>query len=353
MAAVFGVWDLNELSRDILADYFLNYVENIEEQSKDNARSSFIDGLDNLLGMVKSGYDVAKFKFVKDIKNLISVINGYETTIQEISVQYVKIVKELVEIYPDAGIMRVSTTKTTTFSANLVTKNSPLKTFDTVELGASIVFNALDALVDITDTIYTISVVNANTEAFNENIDYLREMYNNGNRKLITTAAGDIMNILAEGYGTTLAKAVGTDLGEFGLNVAISIAGCNPYVGAVLFVRDTIGFITGIKDVLMYEYQMLTYNCMSHSAKNLVEANKHSDGSYYDRYGNLTRMLTHLARIRIMGEKKYAQFYNTGANKWFNDEQQITQNVNLSISIIKDKASDLNLLLNANLTKPV
>ena len=354
LAVVFGLWNVEELYRDILADYFLDYVDTLEGESEKEERAIFVDIADDFLGTLSdiNGVisDVRYYKgFVKGVKNLISVANGYSTSIEAISVEYVKMVQEVSTYYPDAGLVVTSTHSMSSTSVSVLTKNSPLKTGSIS--GVSIAFNVLGGAIDMADTITTLAAVNANAKIFDENMDYLVELRDNGSRQYMIDAAAKIINTLGEGYGTAMAEALAQDTGELTANILITVASANPYVKAVKFLRDVIAHVTGIKESLKIEYQMLAYNCMSYSAKNLISKDSYySNGYYYSFSDNLGRYLTHLAQVRILGEKKYDSFYSTGANKWFNDEDEIHEWILTSIDNIEYCAQVLDLKISDNLS---
>ena len=147
-----------------------------------------------------------------------------------------------------------------------------------------------------------------------------------------------------------IAKAIGGDLSELTLNLAITIASCNPYVAAVTFAIDMLNLFTGLSDTIEREYQMVCYNSMVDSLDWLIlDASKYSGGYRYCSEGNLYRYLVHLAQIRILGENTYIDFYSHGANTWFNDEEKIAEYVNDNIDWIKEQAAILNLKLYSEL----
>lgn len=354
LAVVFGLWNIEELFRDILADYFLDYVDALDVEAEREERAIFIDIADDFLGTLSdiNGIisDVRYYKgLVNGIKNLISVANGYSTSIEAISVEYVKMVQEVSTYYPEAGLIVTSTHSMSSTSVSVLTKTSPLKTGSIS--GVSIAFNVLGGAIDMADTITTLAAVNVNSKIFDENMDYLVELRDNGSRRYMKNAAAKIINTLGEEFGTVMAEALAQDAGELTANILISIASANPYVKAVKFLRDVIAHVTGIKETLKIEYQMLAYNCMSSSAILLINKDTYySNGYYYSYSGNLLRYLTHLAQIRILGEKKYDSFYSTGSNKWFNDEEEIHEWIEASIDSIEYCAQILGLKISANLT---
>ena len=350
LSAIFGVWDLSELGRDIMADYFSNYVEPFDSNVQKQERNVFVDMVDSLLGTASNISDKAGFytQLASNLKNLVSVANGYVTNIEELSAEFIKYVEQVITYDANAGVFSISTYSMRSASVSILTSKSPLAA-EKIS-GSTFTFDLISGALDIADTITTFATINANSAIFDENMDFLMEMRDNGNRAFTKDAAADIINALGEGYGTALASAVGADIGELTLNMAISIAASNPYVKAVVFVRDVIAQLTGIKDTLKREYEMLTYSDMSLSANRLISDASYSSGSYYyDRTGDLPRYLTNLAQIRILGEQKYEQFYTNGINSWFNDTDRIKANIEMSIGNIKSYAAALGLSLSESL----
>lgn len=187
----------------------------------------------------------------------MSVANGYVTNIEELSAEFIKYVEQVITYDANAGVFSISTYSMRSASVSILTSKSPLAA-EKIS-GSTFTFDLISGALDIADTITTFATINANSAIFDENMDFLMEMRDNGNRAFTKDAAADIINALGEGYGTALASAVGADIGELTLNMAISIAASNPYVKAVVFVRDVIAQLTGIKDTLKREYEMPTY----------------------------------------------------------------------------------------------
>ncbi len=191
------------------------------------------------------------------------------------------------------------------------------------------------------------SKLQTNYAILSQNIDFLNEMYKNGSRPALCYAAEDLVNSLGEGFESVMVEAIGEDVGELTLNIAKSIASCNPYVGAVTFVINMLNLATGLSDTLRREYQMLCYSAMVDSLDELIyDVSSYSGNYHYDSEGRLYRYLVHLAQIRILGENKYIDYYSHGANTWFNDEQKIAKNVKNNISWIKETAIALHLRIN-------
>lgn len=353
LSAIFGVWNITELARDIMADYFSTYVESLDSTVEQQERVEFVEAGDTFLANfadLKSRIDDARFYkgILSNIKNLISIANGYVTNIEEISAEFVKYVEQAAVYDPSVGTLTLHTTTMSSSSVSVITSKSPLA-MGKIN-GVSVAFNILSGAIDVADTLTTFAKINANADIFEENIDFLMEMRDYGNRDFTKEAAADIINALGEGYGTALANAIGADIGELSLNIAMTIASTNPYIKAVQFARDIIAHLTGIKDNLKQEYQMLTYSDMALSANRLINDITSGSGSYYyDRTGDLPRYLTHLAQVRILGEQKYREFYTNGMNSWFSDTDRINTNITASINNIKLYATVLGLTLSERL----
>lgn len=351
LATITGVWNTQELYRDILIDYFFSHVDQIDGATQKYLRTMIVENADRLLGMIESGRDVqSNIGTIKGIKDLINAANGYETSIEALMISYKRIV-ETVEIYdPNANIFIVSTYKMREVNMNAVVTHSPLKSFDTSGLKLGLALDAVDGAVDIGDTVMSFAKVQANNQVFEQNLDFLRRMSNYGSRQNLRNAANDVLNTLAEGYGKSMWAAVRDDIGEMSVNMVVSIASCNPYVGAVVIARDLIDMITGLSDTLEREYKMLAYESMATSADSLVVDSMYAfNGSYFDRTGNATRYLTHLAQIRVLGEEMWKDFYTNGMNSWFQDDQEIIDSFNYVVSSVRSAATTLNLPISPNL----
>ena len=354
LGVITGLWNPEGLCRELMIEYFDQYGEttaDIEEVSEEISDDIWLDNLDRLLGYVDKIYDGSTqlIKLKGDIKNLIDVVRGHSVSREVIAEMYFEIVRTLSVYIDDIPVLVI---KETTIGKATVTalKKSPLDTFDTSGLKLSVAFDVVNGAIDIADTVTTMSKVHANYAILSQNIDFLYEMYEYGTRPVIRYAAEDLINSLGEGFEEVMVEAIGEDIGELTLNIAKSIASCNPYVGAVTFVIDMLNLFTGLSDTIEREYQMVCYNSMVDSLDWLISGASDYSGSYrYDSEDRLYRYLVHLAQIRILGENTYIDFYSHGANTWFNDEDAIAEYVNDNIDWIKETAKYLHLTLHNNL----
>lgn len=351
LATITGVWNTQELYRDILINYFSSHVDQIDGATQKYLRAMIVENADRLLGIIESGRDIqGNIGTIKGIKDLINAANGYETSLDALMISYKKIV-ETVKIYDsDANVFIVSTYKMREINVNAVVTHSPLKSFDTSGLKLDIALDAVDGAVDIGDTVMSFAKVQANNQVFEQNLDFLREMSDYGSRPNLRNAANDVLNALAEGYGEAMWSAIGGDVAEMSVNMVISIASCNPYVAAVVTARDLIDMITGLSDTLEREYKMLAYESMATSANSLVSDSMYAfNGIYFDSTGNATRYLTHLAQIRVLGEEMWKDFYTNGMNSWFQDDQEIIDSFNYVVGSVRSVADTLDLPMSPNL----
>ncbi|MBQ6902645.1 MAG: hypothetical protein IJN71_06530, partial [Oscillospiraceae bacterium] len=347
---VFGVWNHKELYRDIMVDFFDKYTDQnyVNDTKKENEQKIMVENIEGLLTKAQGiKDDIGDIKgyvdLVSDIKNLISVANGYVTNIDSIALEYVKIVEKIAVYDPSVNTIRMTTYSMSSTSVSVVTSKSSLKAGKVS--GISVALDIAGGAIDIADTWSSFATINANAEAFDKNMDILFELRDYGNRIVAQEAASDIVDALGEGYGDALSNAIGADFGELTANLVITAASANPYVAAVKFVRDTIDILTGLSPTLKREYQMLCYNSMASAVKTLINENTYKYSGYYYMVNDedVIRYLTNLANIRLFGEDKYLEFYTNGMNSWFTDEEATAEKINTSKNNVYIIAEELGL----------
>ena len=341
LAVVFGLWNVEEVFRDVIADYFLNYGSSIDNITEIEEKCIFSTMTYEFLGNICSALGEATediefyLSILEEAKGLISKMNNGSISLEAASAEFVNMVQASAKDSPDIGRVTLYTYRMNTQSAELLESYSSLtKQID----GKAIGFDILSGIFDIGDTIAVLSDVNANSQLFEKNMTFLVELRDNGSRANIRNATGEIINVLSDKYGTLLSECL-SDTGELTLNVLLSVASKNTYFNAMMLMRDVIGHVTGIKDMLKQEYQMLAYDCMAASAGKLIQDNSYQYGEVYycsTNENDVTSLLLHLTQIRILGEEQYGSFYSTGANKWFTNEEEILAQVNISVGHIKE-----------------
>lgn len=124
----------------------------------------------------------------------------------------------------------------------------------------------------------------------------------------------------------------------------------NPYLAALKFVKDIMGNALGINETLIDEYEMLTYDCMSECAAALVRAKVIPEGEHYYCYDmNVQRYMTNLAQLRILGEKKYIEYYTNGIGGWFVNQNRIINDVNARIARVKNNCMNVDVVLDSSI----
>lgn len=356
LAATFGVVDLTEIAENIISDYMMNYTKDYDDVVNAERLSIYTENIDRFIGIERYVDDTiedinSKVSFLRDAKGFLDAIRSYSITVESMAVEYEKIVKQVMVYDSSVDAIFISNYKLSRISASLVTSKSPL-TMDQLNV-FSAGLNIANGVLDIADTISSAAMVRANSKIFDRNIDLLLNIRDYGDRECIRTAAGNIASYLGEGYGDALSsilKSCGMDTLEMTRALLETFVAKDPYIAALLFLRDVFGGLTGIDETLTDQIEMLVYNGMSDQARKLVENNiTLEDGSYYTTNDNMTRYLTNLAQIRILGEEKYAEYYTHGIGTWFVDDDQIVANTNYRISRVKRDCLTLGIQLSSNI----
>ena len=139
-----------------------------------------------------------------------------------------------------------------------------------------------------------------------------------------------------------------------GKELISALAKKNPYVLAIIIVRDGIDIITGISKDLKQYYQMTTYERMATAIDSLInDATWSSDGYCYasnEHINDFTRLMSNLLQVRILGEKKYCDFCeDDGIIGWFTDNSDTEKAIEDQVKWIKSIADALELHLASGL----
>lgn len=354
LAAIFGVWNKDELYRDIIIDYFSNYADNsyVEGLETEQTRKTMIESLSSLISDIKT-YGTAPYGEIKKITQLISKINGTtdSKTIHYLLIStYKEIIEEVCEINPKLGEIKITTYSMKSQTARLVNLNA---INDKVGKACKAI-SYISYGIDVVDTITQFSKVSANAQAFENNIDILTEIKNNSSDDHAKDAANAIINKLAGSYGDELLSLGGDALEITGKELISALSKANVYVLAVVAVRDGIDIITGISKDLKQHYQMICYERMTTAIGSLFDDIVTHQGSYYyvddNNIENLNRYLINLAQLRILGEKKYCEWQkDEGMIGWFTDNSQTEKVIEEQISAIKGIISSLGLTISNRL----
>lgn len=347
LAAIYGVWNKDELYRDIMIDYFANYckADYVEKLQASEIKISMVESLSSLVSKVKK-YATSPYSEIEKILKLISKINGTsdQKTIRYLLLTYEKTVSEIAVLDPELSMVSISTysMKSTTL-INLTAINGKIGKFCKGVTYAGYV-------ADIADTITEFSKVSANSRAFENNLDILKEIQAHANDDNARNAASAIIDKLSESFAQEVV-AIGGDLGEIvGKQLISKLSKVNIYALAVVVVRDGIDIITGISSDLKQHFQMITYAKMDDATVSLIKGIVAGKGSSYyveeDDINDLDRYLVNLAQIRILGEKKYCEWQkDEGIIGWFSDNKDVESWVNAQVKSIKGIVSSLGLTI--------
>ena len=354
LSAIYGVWNKDELYRDIMIDYFSNYgkATYIESLETEATRKTMIETLNEIVSNLKTYWSSPRSE-IKNIMNLISEINGTadtETINYLLFSSYTEVITEVYSIDPSLATVTLSSYSMREETIRIINLNSVSDKIGKISKGLSYISYGLD----VADTIAEFSKVSANAEAFEKNFDILKQISAYSLDDHAKDAANVIINKLAGGYSSEIA-GVGGDLLEIGGKELISaLAKKNPYVLAIIIVRDGIDIITGISKDLKQYYQMTTYERMATAIDSLInDATWSSDGYCYasnEHINDFTRLMSNLLQVRILGEKKYCDFCeDDGIIGWFTDNSDTEKAIEDQVKWIKSIADALELHLASGL----
>ena len=347
LSLIFGVWNKEELYRDIYIDYFSKYTQddylnNIEYDKNVHSISETLDQILSIYNNVSESDITNISKIIKDIYNFKDDLNGTRTELIFVYEKFEEIVEVFELYYPNERI------EVYIESISIHTKKiiNVSKVTDTFFKGLTYTTYVSDIL----DTISSLSKVNTYNEAFAQNIDILENIYNLSGDARAKNASYDILQTLSNKYDESL-KAIVGDASEITLDVVIGLLGkSNIYVTAVILARDAIDVIIGISSDLRQQFEMMGYNELSNAIRNLFNNITVEKNNYYqtseDNKQTLFRYLVNIAQVRILGEKKFCEWVETeGIMGWFTGNDDVEKIIEEQIKNIKIIAEGLNLYL--------
>lgn len=356
LAAIYGVWNKDELYRDLLIDYFANYgeatyIKNLETEA---TKKYLVESLSSVVSNIKKYWASPRGEISKICK-LISQINGtadYETIRTIMFSSYSETVVEIFEMDSQLGTFSFTSYSVSKETTVLINLTNISKGIDKVSKGLSYAAYGLD----VADTIAKFAKVSANMEAFDQNADILRIMANESTNDHARNAANAVLNSLAGSMGTEILKAVGADaILDIAANELIGfLAKKNVYVLAFVVIRDGLNLLTGIKTDIQQTYRMDLYSKLTDAITTLVNRVIIDDGSYvYIAEANITdftRLMTNLAQVRILGEKMYCDWQEyDGVLGWFIDNSDTEEYVANKVENVKNAATNLGLTISSSL----
>ena len=357
LASVFGVWDVTELAEDIIIDYIFNYTDEYNAATEKEKLSIGTEFCDQLLGNMETVDDKLealdfRVGIFKNTKTLVDALRGYSIDVKTFVIKYNEILKDVMVYDESAGTIVVNSYQMShEVARGVIVTNSPI-TMDAMSAFAA-GLNIANGVIDLADTMNTAAAVRANQRLFDKNTQLLLRIRDHGNRKYICEAAANVANYMGKGYGNALysiVKECGMDVAQMSRNLLETFLSMNPYLAALKFVKDIMGNALGINETLIDEYEMLTYDCMSECAAALVRAKVIPEGEHYYCYDmNVQRYMTNLAQLRILGEKKYIEYYTNGIGGWFVNQNRIINDVNARIARVKNNCMNVDVVLDSSI----
>ena len=377
-AVIYGVWDVEEVFRDQMIDYFYTYSceDYVNQLQMEYAKKAAVDMITGNISAVTSAMkdielvggrlsecteylpEIQKLaalkkeaKALKGRINALAPTDEYSKLTKLLDDDYMKLLDNIKKIENSAGgKIQLKINKIAKKYTNFMNKtigDSRLEVGTTISLG----FDLIEAGIDIADTIAAFSKVNANSAAFERNYDILSNLSVYGNRQYTRDAATAVINSFrAEygSYGSELVQAIAKDTAAGCVNMIISLASQNPYVGAVVMVRDGIALITGIKDDIVQLYQIVCLYDMTCAAQSEFNSSVTAFKNYLylrdEQTFDSVRLLNHAAQLRVVGERKYIDFMAYGGLLGLiTDNSETEEAVGLTIKALKLNANALGL----------
>lgn len=363
-----GVWNKEELYRDLIIDYYSTYVtqDAIDDVEADEQKKMWYDTLVTFISNANK-YVKLPYDSVYNINKLISYVNGVTDTshlkgdfikrVSELIVEWNKISEDATELRFDvAGLPYVKKYYDSEIVKDIVGSSQGL--LDKCSDGISLAVYGTDVF----DTITYLSQIEANKAVFNENIDALEVLSIWGTDGNIRGAANDVMDILAKEYLQVYASAISADLIESGADFALyKVASKVGYVAVVVAVRDIMNLLIGSKADVEQMYRILCYSdmCESYSKPLFWILTETDDKKYYycydqDKVKEVTRYMENIAQLRILGEQEYYKYIkNDGLlgfiGNYISGLDELKEEIESTILEVKERSDSLKLNLSTNI----
>lgn len=362
-AIINGVWNKQELYRDLIIDYYSTYVTQdvVDEATLENEKELWYDTFITL-GEKLNNYGKVPYDTTYNINKMISYVNGV-TDVKQLQGDFVDRVSAMIieynKVFEDATELRFEVAElpyVKKYYDGKIVKNvvgSSQELLDKCSNGISFIVYGID----IVDTVKSLAKVEANKDVFNENIDALDNLCIFGTDKNIRAAADEVMDLIAERYLEVYVSAIEDDLWESGVDYGIySLASKVGYVAVVVAVRDVMSLLLGSKTDVQQLYRILCYSdlCEAYSKLTLSKTNTTSNGRYYSCYKlyveDVNRYLKNISQIRILGEQEYYAFIKSDGLLGFFEESfstldELEKDIEQKTLEIKNCADTLNLQL--------
>lgn len=364
-AAIFGVWNKDEIYRDLIIDYYNNYdtEETFGQEEMKQQKKSAVEVLNSLLESVKK-YSLDGYDFLNNIYTVKNSINGAassDAVKEALTMDLSKLFTKIHNVSEEATYMRFTTNGTQ--YVKKLKDVSEIK--DKVGKGMKVVETISNGItyagygMDIVDTIYNLSTINTNNEIFEANLDALTYLIDNSKDAHAKSAALSIRNVLAGEYYKTISD-IASDIFEIGAELLIKqIASKCIYVEAVIAVRDIFDCLFSISTDTKQMYNIICYHELSNAYIQLFNEQIYNcdNNNYIIQYNDelsYIRYITNLAQLRVLGE---LEFYNwekydgwtSGVMNALINLKDVESNIDVQLSNLQTIAKLLDLKLSGNI----
>lgn len=366
-AIINGVWNKEELYRDLIIDYYSTYITQdvIDTVTLQEEKDIWYDTLSTFEANVKK-YGKVPYETIYNINKLISYVNKV-TEAEQLKGDFVNRVSDLVvelnKISEDATEMRFEVAGIPYVKkyadSDLVKKiiGTSQKTMEKCSDGLTFI----GGIVDICDNVKSLAKVEANKKVFNENIDVLETISSLGSNRNLCAAADDVTDLLAEEYLDVYSHAISGDAGEMiGELLVSTLASRVGYVAVVVAVRDVMSLLIGSQTDVQQMNRILCYSdiCDAYANKFSWKTNLTSNKKYYSCFDiyieDINRYLINIAQIRILGEQEYYAYEkNDGLFAFIVNKSsslgELKEDINKTILNVKDLSYALKLDLSSSI----
>ncbi len=302
MSVWYGVWNKDEIYRDIMINYFADYAKDevIDKVENEYRRRGMLEAAGELFADISSVTSMTGE--ANALIEIISKLNGMPKGVSAgeiICANYNSLLLQIAEKLPNSS----STIRLYPLDQSI------FKEWDMFSKGVTYT----SYLIDFADTLTQFAKVNANVDVFGNNTDMLTDIKVNSGDDHAKDAARAILDTMS-GELYEQRKALYADAAETAVNLVIEKMADAELCGKIMVaIKDGMNLVTGISTDLTQYYEMVCYERMTTAARSQFNMRVSlKDGYYYvpdeKDISDVHRFLVHLAQLRVLGTAKCYDF---------------------------------------------